>query len=275
MSKSSAITSRKERVVAQYNSSDAAIEYARANSPSRAEARYTRSRLWLVQRVLEACPGGDLLDAGSGPGLLADTLLKSRPDNFRITVLDRSFSMVEYCMANIGGIGEIHSTVGELEALPFADAIFDVTLVMGALEYADPRATISQVSRVTRPGGLVIVTMLNPMSLYRFIEWFVYWPARRVLAEFENAIRVPEGKRHGVPTTGIRAFPSGSLKRIMEHYGLRPIDCIYYDLRLFPPPADKLRYIVRNAERITEERTITRGWCRWMGTGYLVAARRL
>lgn len=230
--------------------------------------------MWLVQHVLAACPRGDLLDAGCGPGILARGLLKSRAHDFRIAVLDQSPAMVEYCAANVRDAGEVHPTVGRLEALPFADAAFDVILVMGALEYADARAAISEISRVIRPGGLVIVTMLNPLSPYRVTEWFVYWPARRALEAIEKLTRVPAGRRHGARATGIRAFPAGRLRRLLEQAGLRPIDRIYYDLRLIVPPFDRLPGIVRNAERTAAERTVTRGWRRWMGTGYLIAARR-
>lgn len=274
MSKRLTRPSRKEQIAAQYNSAEAAADYARAHGSSRPSARHFRSRLWLVQHLLAACPGGDLLDVGCGPGVLAHALLESRPCDFRITVLDQSPAMVEYCAANVRDVGEIHPAVGQLEALPFADASFDVTLVMGALEYADARAAIGEISRVTRPGGLVIVTMLNPLSPYRATEWFVYWPMRRVLGAIERSFGVPAVRRHGVRATGIRAFPAGRLRRLMGQAGLRPVNRVYYDLRLVVPPLDRLPYVVRNAEHTAEERTITRGWRRWMGSGYLLAARR-
>lgn len=266
--------SRKEQVAAQYSGAEAAAEYARAYDSSRPSARHFRSRLWLVQHLLAACPDGDLLDAGCGPGVLVHALLKARPHDFRITALDQSPVMVEYCLASARDIGEVGPAVGQLEALPFADAAFDVTLATGALEYTDARAAISEISRVTRPGGLVVVTMLNPLSPYRIMEWFVYWPARRVLGVIERSFGVPATRRHGARATGIRAFPAGKLRRLMAQAGLRPIDLVYYDLRLVVPPFDRLSFIVRNAERIAEERTSTRGWRRWMGTGYLIAARR-
>jgi SAM-dependent methyltransferase len=274
MSKRLARESRKESVRAQYHGAAAAAEYARAHDSSQPSARAFRSRLWLVQHLLTACPGGDLLDAGCGPGVLVHALLTSRPHDFRITALDQSPAMVEYCLASVRDAGVVGPAVGQLEALPFADAAFDVTLVMGALEYTDARVAISEISRVTRPGGLVVVTMLNPLSLYRVAEWFIYWPARRVLGAIERSFGVPASRRHGARATGIRAFPAGKLRRLMTQAGLRPIDLIYYDLRLVVPPFDRHPFIVRNAERTAAERTVTRGWRRWMGTGYLLAARR-
>jgi ubiquinone/menaquinone biosynthesis C-methylase UbiE len=266
--------SRKEQVAAQYSSAEAAADYARAHDSSRPSARHFRSRLWLVQHVLTACPGGDLLDAGCGPGVLVHALLEARPHDFRITALDQSPAMVEYCLADVRDVGEVCPAVGQLEALPFGDAVFDVALATGALEYTDARTAISEISRVTRPGGLVVVTMLNPLSPYRVTEWFVYWPARRLLGAIERSFGVPAARRHGARATGIRAVPAGKLRRLMAEAGLRPIDLVYYDLRLVVPPIDRLPLIVRSAEHTADERTITRGWRRWMGTGYLIAARR-
>jgi len=46
----------------------------------------------------------------------------------------------------------------------------------------DAQAAIGQLSRVTRPGGVVLVSMLNPANPYRLTEWFLYWPALRVFS---------------------------------------------------------------------------------------------
>jgi ubiquinone/menaquinone biosynthesis C-methylase UbiE len=188
--------SRKDRVVAQYDSTLAADEYAHAYDRERPEGRFFRARLRLVQDILARCPGGDLLDVGCGPGIIAHTLLQSRPRDFRITVLDQSPAMVEYCAANTRPAGGVRPTVGRLEALPYADGTFDVTLAMGVLEYVDARRAIGELCRVTRPGGLVVVTMLNPLSPYRVVEWFFYWPLLRIIEAVERVFAIPVERRH-------------------------------------------------------------------------------
>jgi len=268
--------SRRARVTVQYASAEAAADCARANEASRPESRFFRLRLQLVQELLASCPGGDLLDAGCGPGIMARTLLEFRPHVFRITALDQSPAMVEYCIASTREVGQVGATVGQLEAMPFADASFDVTLVMGALEYADVRAALREISRVTRPGGRVIVTMLNPLSLYRFTEWFVYWPMLRILGAVERAVGIPHERRHIVHATGIRAFPAFILRRLMRQAGLQPIDLVYFDVTPLVPPLDRLPRMVRKAERTAYERKMTRGWWRrFMGTAFLVVAKHL
>jgi ubiquinone/menaquinone biosynthesis C-methylase UbiE len=268
------MSSRKERVMAQYGNSQAAADYWRANEGARPEARFFRSRLQLVNNILASYPGGDLLDAGCGPGIMVRALLDSRPHDFRITVLDQSRAMVEYCVKRARDIGDIYPTVGQLEAMPFADVTFDVILVMGALEYTDARLAIHEISRVTRPGGLVIVTMLNPLSPYRLTEWFLFWPLLRLVGTIEKIFRVPAERRHGARFSGIHAYPVSILRRLMRQTGLQPVHTFYFDVTPVIPPFDRLPKMIRRTERAPHERTVTCGWRRWMGTAYLIAAKR-
>lgn len=201
------------------------------------------------------------------------TLLRSRPRDFRITVLDQSPVMVEHCAAIVRDAGKVGATVGRLEAMPYATASFDVTLAMGALEYTEVRAAVGELSRVTRPGGLVIVTMLNPLSLYRAAEWFVYWPVLRVLTAIERSLGVPVDGRHGARHTGIRALPAGRLRRLLTRAGLQPVQLVYFDLMPFIPPLDRLPPVIRWGERSAGARIAARGWRRWTGTAYLLTAR--
>jgi ubiquinone/menaquinone biosynthesis C-methylase UbiE len=215
-----------------------------------------------------------LLDAGCGPGIIDHELLARRPDDFRITVLDQSSSMVEYCVASTRSVGTVYPAIGQLEALPFADLTFDVTLVLGALEYADARTALGEVSRVTRRGGLVIVSMLNPLSPYRLIEWFLFWPLLRVINAVERLLSIPAERRHRACTSGIHAVSSGRLRRLLSKANLMPVDLIYYDITKLVPPLDRLPRSAPSTGGTGQRQVVTDWWRRWMGTGYLVAARR-
>jgi ubiquinone/menaquinone biosynthesis C-methylase UbiE len=272
--KSTSRSTRQDRVVAQYDSALAANEFADAYHLDRPEGRFFRARLRLVQDILAPCPGGDLLDAGCGPGMITRSLLESRPLDFRITVIDQSPAMVEYCTASARSLGAVSPAVGRLEALPYADAMFDITLAMGVLEYTDARAAIGELHRVTRPGGLVVVTMLNPLSLYRIVEWFVYWPLVRLVEVAEKLFSIPADRRHKARFTGIHALPSGKLRRIMTAAGLQPVDLIYYNITMLIPPLDRLPLLRRKPEQVSSTYSTSTGWRRWMGTGYLLTARR-
>jgi SAM-dependent methyltransferase len=267
--------SRTDKARAQYANALAPAEYLRAICGSHPEGRLLRSRLHLVQDTLATWPGGNLLDVGCGPGIMARTLLTSRPDDFRITALDLSAAMVRQCVTNVQNTGQrVFPAVGQAEALPFADASFDVALATGVLEYADLRPAVAEISRVVRPGGLVIVSMLNPLSPYRITEWFAYWPLLRGISLLERLLRVPTERQHGVCRSGIRAVGAARFRRLLAQAGLEPLDVVHYDISLLLPPADRLRTLARFAARTPSERTARRGWNRWLATAYVIVARR-
>ncbi len=205
---------------------------------------------------------------------MAQTLLKSRPQDFRISVLDQSRAMVEHCAASTRSLGKVYPAVGQLEALPYANATFDVTLTMGVLEYTNARAAVNEISRVTRPGGLVVATMLNPLSPYRLAEWGLYQPLLRALRGVEMRLHVPEERRHGASATGIHAHTSGKLRRLMTQADLVPVELVYYDPALPLPPLGHLPSMARRAGQAGKKRVTAAKWSRLLGTGYVVVARR-
>ncbi|HKS43689.1 MAG TPA: class I SAM-dependent methyltransferase [Amycolatopsis sp.] len=266
--------SRDSWVVSQYADAAAASGYAALHNGRGPQARYFRSRLYVVDESLRRCPGGDLLDVGCGPGVLVGRLLDTRPGNFRITACDRSPAMIETVAQRAGESGDVRLSVARIEEMPFQDRSFDVVLATGVLEYADVGCALHEIARVVRPGGLVVVTMLNPMSPYRVFEWFAYWPALRLLGRLEGLLGVPVARRHGAPKSGIRARTATRMGRLMHDTGLEREDLVYYDLTPLVPPFDKLIRRWTSRWRSHPETTVSRGVCRWLGTGYLIAARR-
>lgn len=247
-----------------------AAAYATSYQSSGPAQRYFSSRLHAVFEVMERCPGGDLLDVGCGPGVFVRRVLDARPGDFRIAAVDRSPAMIVEAAGNAAD-EEVELVVGVAEALPFPDAGFDVVVAMGGLEYCDPVAVLRELERVVRPGGTVLVSMLNPLSPYRLFEWGVYWPLLRLLGRAEGLLGRSAERRHGAPKSGIRALPSGRLWRRMREAGLCPVDVVHYDLTPAVPPFDRfLGKWTRRRERPAD--TVTRGFRRWMGTAYLVMA---
>jgi SAM-dependent methyltransferase len=260
--------------LAQYSSAEAPVDYVQAVVGTEPESKCLRSRLQLLQELLADHPPADLLDAGCGPGVLTRSLLASRGDDIRITVLDQSLAMVRYCRASASEVGKVRPAVGQLEALPFDVASFDVAVVTGAIEYADAAAAVHEIARVVRPGGLVIVTMLNPRSPYRITEWFLYWPLLRTLAVAERIAGVPRYRRHGMAVTGIRAMSVRRLSRLAARAGLRPDKVVHYDFTALVPPFDRLPALARLAERAIGRRASGSGLPGWLATGYLITATR-
>lgn len=147
-----------------------AASYAASYQGSGPAERYFSSRLHAVFEILDRCPGGDLLDVGCGPGMFVRRVLDTRPGDFRITAVDKAPAMIAEIAGRTAG-AEVELAVGDAEALPFPDASFDVVVAMGVLEYCDPSVVLRDLARVVRPDGLVLVSMLNPLSPYRLFEW--------------------------------------------------------------------------------------------------------
>lgn len=104
----------------------------------------------LSQDVLgRGLDGQRVLDVGGGPGYFAEAF----GDSWYVG-LEPSIS--EMSAAGLSGYGAVR---GDGAALPFADDVFDVTYSSNVVEHVpDPAAMCDEMVRVTKPGGLVVVS---------------------------------------------------------------------------------------------------------------------
>lgn len=267
-------SARAELVSAQYEAVDAAEGYAAAYEGWGPNARYFHSRLHAVSEALGRTGGGTLLDVGCGPGMFVLQLLHTRGDDFHITALDRSPVMADAVRAATGDDPRVRTEVGQAERMPFPDSSFDVVVAMGVLEYSVANQALSEIARVARPGATVLVTMLNPLSPYRIVEWCLFWPLLRALGTIEGWLGWSADRRHGVRRSGIRAYSPRRLRRMLAEAGLRPVDTVAYDVTPLVPPVDRVVRRWTRSWRDQPERTVSRGFRRWLGTAYLVVAHR-
>lgn len=92
-----------------------------------------------------------MLDVATGTGLVAAELLRR---GFRVTGLDQSEEMLEVARLRLGRQAEL--VVASAESVPFPDGSFDHLTVTYLLRYVDdPRATLAELARVVRPGGVI------------------------------------------------------------------------------------------------------------------------
>ncbi len=98
--------------------------------------------------------GSTLLDVGCGAGL---ALQMAQARGAKVTALDAAKGLVDIAKSRCPG-ADIR--VGESEALPFSDAMFDVTTGFNSFQYAaDPVQALSEAKRVTRANGYVVVAV--------------------------------------------------------------------------------------------------------------------
>ena len=113
----------------------------------------------------------DLLDVGCGPAsITADLAERVAPG--RVVALDAASGALEAARATLRGRGlseQVEVTSGDVMALPFEDASFDVVHAHQVLQHlADPVGALAEMRRVTRPGGIVAVRD----AVYSAMTWF-------------------------------------------------------------------------------------------------------
>jgi SAM-dependent methyltransferase len=97
-------------------------------------------------------PGQRALDVGCGPGGLT-TQLVDRLDASAVSAVDPSAPFVAALRARLPGV-DVRTAVAE--SLPFPDHSFDLVLAQLVVHFmADPVSGLSEMARVTRPGGVV------------------------------------------------------------------------------------------------------------------------
>jgi SAM-dependent methyltransferase len=110
----------------------------------------------------------EVLDVGCGVGHWGMLLGHVLPSSARVTGVDREPSWVDQAAARARhrGLAERFSyRLGEAEHLPFPDDSFDLTTCQTVLIHLrDPGAAITEMLRVTRPGGLVAVAEPNNLT---------------------------------------------------------------------------------------------------------------
>ncbi|OIR09952.1 putative methyltransferase YcgJ [mine drainage metagenome] len=148
---------------------EAAAAYFRANAGRWAELRSLYVDEAEVEAMLRAelaaRPIGDLLDIGTGTGRLLEVL---GPLAERAEGIDASREMLALARANLdrAGLGQCAVRQGDMYALPFADAAFDVAVLHQVLHFADaPAAAVAEAARILRPGGRLALVDFAPHHL--------------------------------------------------------------------------------------------------------------
>jgi demethylmenaquinone methyltransferase/2-methoxy-6-polyprenyl-1,4-benzoquinol methylase len=132
---------------------------------------------WRRALVSAADPhaGDRVLDVATGTGMVAAELL--RRCECSLVGIDQSAAMLARARARFAVAGSrVELIEGQAEALPFADASFDVLTFTYLLRYVDdPAATIRELARVLRPGGRIASLEFGvpPLAPARW-AWRVY-----------------------------------------------------------------------------------------------------
>ncbi len=129
-----------------------------------------RWRAFLVSRI--PAEAKRVLDVATGTGAVALELTAAEPER-RVVGIDQSAEMLAVARERVDERVELHE--GRAESLPFADAEFDALTFTYLLRYVDDvPATLRELARVVRPGGVVAMQEFGlPRGVWRPL-WELY-----------------------------------------------------------------------------------------------------
>lgn len=131
--------------------------------------------------LLEASPGDRILEVGCGTGNLLLSLPDIGVDRVGVDSSDAMLRIAHQKARKMDcGVQLEHACA---EALPFDDASFDAIYSVNALEFAaDQERAVREMVRVLKPGGRLILAVLNRRSL-----WGAAQQLKRPFASKDNA----------------------------------------------------------------------------------------
>lgn len=138
---------------------DKAEAYARHAADSAYNALYERPAML---ELIGPVAGLEVLDAGCGPGLYAEELVRR---GARVTGVDASPEMVELARARVGAHAtfRVHDLAEHMAWA--ADGSFDLAVMALVIHHLDDRvALLREVHRVLRPGGYLVLSTHHPMA---------------------------------------------------------------------------------------------------------------
>ncbi len=178
-----------------------------ADSYARFMGRFAEPLAVQFAELARVRPGQRVLDVGSGPGALTRQLVR-RAGSGTVWAIDPSASFAKAVRSRFPGIGVQR---GVAESLPFADDSFDAALAQLVVHFmTDPVAGLTEMARVTRPGGLVAACVWDHAG------------GAGPLATFWQAVHdLDPGARDEAGLPGAR---EGHLAELCEAAGLRHIE---------------------------------------------------
>ena len=123
--------------------------------------------------------GQRALDVGSGPGALTE-VLADRLGSASVVAADPSEPFVAAIRERLPGVTALHASA---EQLPLADETFDLVAAQLVVQFmTDPLAGVTELRRVTRPGGVIALNVWDFEGARSPLSAFL-----RVLKELEPA----------------------------------------------------------------------------------------
>ncbi len=134
----------------------------------------TRSGCWVVMNfVRAACHSGDcVIDVGAGNARLAASI----PADMRYVAIEPSSTLCDAARSNSASRTLAEVRPGGFPQLPAKDGEADVTACIAVLHHLsrdERRSAMQELARITRPGGTLVLTVMNLRSV-RWMQWKIW-----------------------------------------------------------------------------------------------------
>ena len=167
--------------------------------------RFSEPLAPLFADLVDAQPGGDVLDVGCGPGVLTQVLAE-RYGAEHVAAVDPTPGFVEAARERLPAVDV---RLGSAEDLPFEDQRFAATYAQLVVHFMDdPVRGLAEMVRVTRPGGVVAACVWDHPG------------GRGPLTPFWSTVAELDPDGVAEPSAGSRA---GDLVRRFEAAGLEDV----------------------------------------------------
>jgi len=166
-----------------------------------------------------------ILDLATGTGDFAIALLKLNPD--KIIGMDISSGMLEVGKMKMKAKHVSHiidMQLGDSENLPFENDYFDaITVGFGVRNYENLEKGLSEMLRVTRPGGKIVILEFSKPKKFPVKQAFSFY-SRFIIPFFGKRISKDE-KAYAYLPESVAAFPEGqAFMDILSSLGYKTVE---------------------------------------------------
>ncbi len=218
------------------------------------------------------------LDVGCGPGYMLIPLIKKGWD---VTGTDISDEMLERARKNIEEAGcdvsKAPLSKGNIEDLKFEDNSFDSIVCEGVVEYLkDDTKALSELQRVLKPGGVLVITIRNRLCLFRL--WDALKPARSAIKAGLARIGLCGGKayldkpfRDGI---WFKKHTPFAFNRSLKRHGFSREDQRYFHYYVLPAPLEYALGRVGTRLAVSMERLAKNSISAFLASGCILKATK-
>ena len=183
--------------------------------------------------------------------------------------VDPSPRMIEICRARFGEIKDVDFVVGEAGKLNYPDEFFDSVLCMGVIDgLKNLDQVLTEIMRVTKPGGTIIITFANRHSPYAWWRAQVFY---RVLTVARRIAR--PGTSNDPILTRRRLFSPKEASELLAGTGAQVERVVGYFCSILLSPLDEIWPVgtLWLNRRLEDARD---GKADWLAAGFILRARK-